>query len=184
MREGWDGLIRVAILLVLISSLTSDCARQAVPRTKGGRKGSGGTKGRKGQPDRRGPQAAAGPGYARSDRRDRAAAGPYFTDLNDAAGDATRTRYVEAIIRRKHVRFISVHLAALDYIEHEAGPYSPAAFAALEEIDQMVAAIEKAMRQETPETAICIASDHGLAPISHQLNLRAEGGCTDRFSPL
>jgi predicted AlkP superfamily pyrophosphatase or phosphodiesterase len=100
-------------------------------------------------------------------------AGPYFTDLNTVAGDGTRTRYAEAIILRKHVRFISVHLTALDHIEHEAGPYSPEAFAALEEIDKMVAAIEKAMRQETPETAICIVSDHGFAPVSHQLNLRA-----------
>ncbi len=37
----------------------------------------------------------------------------------------------------------------------------------------MVAAIEKAMKEETPETAICIVSDHGFAATERQLNLRA-----------
>jgi predicted AlkP superfamily pyrophosphatase or phosphodiesterase len=101
-------------------------------------------------------------------------AGPYITDLNNAVpGDWARTHWADAIIRHKHVRFITVHLAALDHLEHEAGPYSPEAFATLEEIDKMVAEIEKTMRAETPDTVMCIVSDHGFAPISHQLSLRA-----------
>jgi predicted AlkP superfamily pyrophosphatase or phosphodiesterase len=101
-------------------------------------------------------------------------AGPYITDLNDAInGDWARTHWATAIIHRRNVRFITVHLAALDHLEHEAGPYSPTAFATLEEIDKMVAEIEKAMRQEAPETVMCIVSDHGFAAIDHQLSLRA-----------
>jgi len=101
-------------------------------------------------------------------------AGPYITDLNDAVpGDWARTHWAAAIIRRKHVRFITVHLAALDHLEHEAGPYSPEAFATLEEIDKMVAEIEKTMLAETPDTVMCIVSDHGFAKIDHQLSLRA-----------
>jgi predicted AlkP superfamily pyrophosphatase or phosphodiesterase len=101
-------------------------------------------------------------------------AGQYITDLSDAVpGDWVRTRYAVGIIRRKHARFITVHLAALDHLEHEDSPFSPEAFATLEEIDKMVASIETAMRAETPETAVCIVSDHGFAKIDHQLNLRA-----------
>jgi predicted AlkP superfamily pyrophosphatase or phosphodiesterase len=101
-------------------------------------------------------------------------AGPYITNLSDAiAGDLARTRYAVGIIRHKHARFITVHLAALDHLEHEHGPFSPEAFATLEEIDKMVASIETAMRAETPDTVVCIVSDHGFAKIDHQVNLAA-----------
>lgn len=100
-------------------------------------------------------------------------AGQYITDLNNAIpGDWARTRYAEAIIRRKHVRFMTIHLAALDHLEHESGPFSRDAATALEETDRMVGILEQAMRDETRNAAICIVSDHGFAAIDHQLNLR------------
>jgi predicted AlkP superfamily pyrophosphatase or phosphodiesterase len=99
-------------------------------------------------------------------------AGRYETDLDNAiSGDWARTHYAEAIIRRKHARFLTVHLAALDQMEHESGPFSPDANAALEETDRMVGTLERAMRDETRNTAICIVSDHGFASIDHQLNI-------------
>lgn len=99
--------------------------------------------------------------------------GPYETDLNNAIpGDWARTRYAEAIIRRKHARFLTVHLAALDHLEHASGPFSADSEAALEEIDRMVGTLQKAMRDQAPDAAICIVSDHGFAAIDHQLNLR------------
>ena len=101
-------------------------------------------------------------------------AGPYITDLSDAiAGDLARTRYAVGIIQHKHARFMTIHLAALDHLEHEHGPFTPEAFATLEQIDKMVASIEAAMRAETPDTVMCVVSDHGFAKIDHQLNLRA-----------
>jgi predicted AlkP superfamily pyrophosphatase or phosphodiesterase len=99
--------------------------------------------------------------------------GPYIFDLDNAIpGDWSRTRYAEAIIRKKHARFVTVHLGALDHLEHEAGPYSPPAFSTLEEIDKMVAVLEKAIRDEDPQAVVCIVSDHGFAGTDHQLNLR------------
>ncbi len=99
--------------------------------------------------------------------------GPYETDLNNAIpGDWVRTRNAEAIIRRKHARFLTVHLAALDHMEHAAGPFSPEANAALEQIDQMVGRLVGAMNEETRNAAICIVSDHGFAAIDHQFNIR------------
>jgi len=101
------------------------------------------------------------------------ALGPYVSNIEaGVAGDWSRTRYAERIIREKHVRFITVHLAALDHIEHQSGPFSSEANAALEAIDQMVGVLAKAMRDETPGAAVCIVSDHGFARIDRQVNLR------------
>jgi predicted AlkP superfamily pyrophosphatase or phosphodiesterase len=98
--------------------------------------------------------------------------GPYITDLNNAIpGDWARTHYAEAIIRLKHTRVMTVHLAALDHIEHASGPFSAESNAALEEIDRMVGTLVEAMRRETRNAAICIVSDHGFAATDHQLNI-------------
>jgi predicted AlkP superfamily pyrophosphatase or phosphodiesterase len=98
-------------------------------------------------------------------------AGPYETNLDNAfPGDWARTHYAEAIIRRKHARLLTVHLAALDSFEHESGPFSPQANAAPEEIDRMVGTLDQAMRGETRNTAICIVSDHGFASAAHPAN--------------
>lgn len=103
-----------------------------------------------------------------------ATVGPYTTDLSEAIqGDQSRMRYAEEIIRRKHARFMLVHLAALDHLEHSFGPFSSEANAALEEIDGMVGRLERAMRANTANAAVCVVSDHGFASIDHQLNLRA-----------
>jgi predicted AlkP superfamily pyrophosphatase or phosphodiesterase len=98
--------------------------------------------------------------------------GPYNSNLNDAIpADWTRTRYAEAIIREKHARFVTLHLGALDHVEHDSAPYSAEAFAALEEIDKMVEAVERAMRAEDPQAVIAIVSDHGFTRTDHQLVL-------------
>jgi predicted AlkP superfamily pyrophosphatase or phosphodiesterase len=99
--------------------------------------------------------------------------GPYVTDLEDAIpSDWSRTRYAEAIITHKHPRLMTVHLAALDELEHQTGPFSAEANATLEEIDGMVGRLNDAMRRETPGAAICIVSDHGFARIDRQFSPR------------
>lgn len=98
--------------------------------------------------------------------------GGYTTDLNDAIpGDWDRTRYAEALIRDKKVQFLTFHFAALDHLEHAAGPFSPIANSALEQIDKMVAVLQKAILAEDPKATVCIVSDHGFARVDHVLNL-------------
>jgi predicted AlkP superfamily pyrophosphatase or phosphodiesterase len=98
--------------------------------------------------------------------------GKYIIDLDVAVpGDWMRTRYAESIIRQKRARFLTLHIAALDHIEHDTGPGSAAAFAALEEIDKMVGVLETAMRSVAPKAAVCIVSDHGMARVEGELNL-------------
>ncbi len=99
--------------------------------------------------------------------------GPYVIDLEDAIpSDWSRTRYAEAIIAHRHPRLMTVHLAALDEIEHQTGPFSAEANRTLEETDIMVGRLNDAMRRECPGAAICIVSDHGFARIDHQFSPR------------
>jgi predicted AlkP superfamily pyrophosphatase or phosphodiesterase len=98
--------------------------------------------------------------------------GEYTVDLDAAeTGDWYRTRYAIAMIRQKRVRFLTLHLAAFDHVEHSHGPFSPRAMQALEEIDRMVGEIEGALRAEDSRAAICVVSDHGFAAVDHQFNI-------------
>jgi predicted AlkP superfamily pyrophosphatase or phosphodiesterase len=97
-------------------------------------------------------------------------AGPYVTDLDDAAhGDRQRTSYAVWILRNKHARFMTVHLASLDHLEHAFGPFSPEANAALEQIDSEVGELEQA----APNAVVCVLSDHGFTRTDHSFNIIA-----------
>jgi predicted AlkP superfamily pyrophosphatase or phosphodiesterase len=98
--------------------------------------------------------------------------GKYIVDLDIAIpGDWMRTRYAASIIRDKRARVLTLHLAALDHIEHDTGPATPAGFKALEEIDAMVGELATAIRSVAPRATICIVSDHGMAKVDRTVNL-------------
>jgi predicted AlkP superfamily pyrophosphatase or phosphodiesterase len=99
-------------------------------------------------------------------------AGPYTTDLNQALeGDRYRTNYSVAILKENKPDLMTVHLAALDHLEHAGGPFSAEANATLEEIDGLVKRIADAMRESHPNAAICIVSDHGFTRVDHHLHI-------------
>jgi predicted AlkP superfamily pyrophosphatase or phosphodiesterase len=101
-------------------------------------------------------------------------AGPYINDLDEAeAGDRQRTRYAEAIIRTKHPRLMTVHLASLDHLQHAGGPFSADSSATLEKVDGELGELEDAMKTAFPDAVICVVSDHGFARTDHSLNLMA-----------
>lgn len=101
-------------------------------------------------------------------------AGAYLTEVADATKrDWSRTRYAVEIIRQKHARFVTVHLAATDNQQHRHGPFTPPVAKALEEIDRMVGELRDAIRTEDPRAAVCIVSDHGFSPVSKVLWLDA-----------
>jgi predicted AlkP superfamily pyrophosphatase or phosphodiesterase len=99
-------------------------------------------------------------------------AGPYVDDLDQAeAGDRQRTQYAVAIIRTKKPRFMTVHLAALDHLQHADGPFSPSALRTLEEADGELGELEDAMSAASASPVICVVSDHGFARTDHSFNL-------------
>ena len=98
--------------------------------------------------------------------------------LADADGDSVnadigRAKFTAALIAAKHPTFITLHLRALDHIEHVFGPGSPQANAALEQLDTSVGRLIATARRSEPDIVVAIVSDHGFAHVAHDVNLIA-----------
>lgn len=91
-------------------------------------------------------------------------------DLTPAADEA-KARMAGAIIALKHPAFMTVHLSSLDEEEHEHGPGSPQAHAALTRIDAAVGELVTAARREEPDLIVAVVSDHGFAPVEHDIDI-------------
>jgi len=66
---------------------------------------------------------------------------------------------------------MTIHLAGLDHIEHQSGPFSKESDATLEDLDTMIGQLSKAALANDPSTTIVVVSDHGFLPIDHEVNL-------------
>jgi predicted AlkP superfamily pyrophosphatase or phosphodiesterase len=87
--------------------------------------------------------------------------------------DVGRTRFAAALIAAKKPQFTTVHLRGLDHVEHNSGPGSPQAHAALETLDAAVGRLVDQARKAAPDLVVAIVSDHGFAPVEHSVNLIA-----------
>jgi predicted AlkP superfamily pyrophosphatase or phosphodiesterase len=89
-----------------------------------------------------------------------------------AAADENRGRYTEWILEKKHPALLTLHLSALDHIEHETGPFSPESIAVMESIDATIGKIRATAERLAPGRAyIAVVSDHGFVRTESQLNL-------------
>jgi predicted AlkP superfamily pyrophosphatase or phosphodiesterase len=90
------------------------------------------------------------------------------------ADDEIRARFAISLLEKKHPSFFTVYLTGLDTEEHASGPFSPKANATLERLDSVVGSLRAAAEKAAPGRAtICVVSDHGFAPIEHDVNLYA-----------
>jgi predicted AlkP superfamily pyrophosphatase or phosphodiesterase len=90
------------------------------------------------------------------------------------ADDEIRARFAMRLLEKKHPNFFTVYLTGLDTEEHASGPFSPKANETLERLDSVVGALRAAAEKAAPGRAtICVVSDHGFAPIEHDVNLYA-----------
>ncbi len=98
--------------------------------------------------------------------------GPYAEELNtDLPNDRLRAKFAIAIMRKYKPKLITVHLAALDHIQHQYGPFSPEANNVLEGSDELVGELRDAALSVDPQAIVCVVSDHGFAPVHQKLNL-------------
>jgi predicted AlkP superfamily pyrophosphatase or phosphodiesterase len=67
---------------------------------------------------------------------------------------------------------LTLHLIALDHIEHDTGPFSPESVAILEQLDAAIGSVRAAAEHVADGHAyIAVVSDHGFAECDQQLNL-------------
>jgi predicted AlkP superfamily pyrophosphatase or phosphodiesterase len=70
-----------------------------------------------------------------------------------------------------HPQFMTAYFTALDHTQHTFGPDTPEAHAVLERIDTIVGNLIQAADKSDPKTVIAVVSDHGFAPLAHDVNL-------------
>jgi hypothetical protein len=91
---------------------------------------------------------------------------------NTPESDEVRARYADWILEKKHPALLTLHLVALDHIEHETGPFSSESIAVLEKLDAVIGMVRETAERLAPGRAfIAIVSDHGFAKTDTQLNL-------------
>ena len=87
-------------------------------------------------------------------------------------GDEVRGKYAIWILEKKRPGLLTLHLTALDHIEHETGPFSSESIAILERLDAIIGNVrEAAERIALGHAYFAVISDHGFAKYDQQLNL-------------
>jgi predicted AlkP superfamily pyrophosphatase or phosphodiesterase len=76
------------------------------------------------------------------------------------------------LLQWKHPDFMTVYLTGLDTEQHKSGPFSASANEVLERIDGLIGELRTAAAKASPgRTTFCVVSDHGFAPVQHDVNL-------------
>ena len=89
-------------------------------------------------------------------------------------GDARRSAAIAWILKARRPRFTTAYFAALDGVEHETGPFTPRAFAVIEQLDGLVGEVWAAARAAGGGQAVmCVVSDHGFVAIDKEVRLNA-----------
>lgn len=127
---------------------------------------------RTGSPDDRKLLAAlATPGLLPALEKD---LGPYPLGINEKLdGDQRRARFAVKLLALHQPQFMTVYFASLDHEEHARGPGTPEADTVLEGIDALVGEVVAAAQRVHPDGVVAVVSDHGFAPVAHDVNLYA-----------
>src|SRR5207249_727352 len=73
--------------------------------------------------------------------------------------DELRARFADWLLQEKKPAFMTAYFTALDYIEHESGPFSKESSAVLERLDAVVGKLRQTAEGLGP-AVICLVSDH------------------------
>lgn len=119
--------------------------------------------------DRKLLAALATPGLLPSLEKD---LGPYADGIaEDLPGDQNRTRFAVKLLETRKPYFMTAYLTALDTEQHASGPDTPASRKTLEGIDRLIGDLVAAAQRVHPDGIVAIVSDHGFAPVQHDVNL-------------
>jgi len=97
--------------------------------------------------------------------------GPYPRAL-EAEDDEARGRFSARLLEKKRPTLLTLHLLALDHVQHDTRPFSAETFAVLERLDAVVGRLRETAERLAPGRAfVAIVSDHGFARTDATLNL-------------
>jgi predicted AlkP superfamily pyrophosphatase or phosphodiesterase len=79
------------------------------------------------------------------------------------------------LLTHEHPALVMVHAWALDDAQHEHGPWSREAIAAIEHADELLGKLLATLeaQPEWARTTFVVVSDHGFAPVEHEIRLNA-----------
>jgi predicted AlkP superfamily pyrophosphatase or phosphodiesterase len=99
--------------------------------------------------------------------------GPYRGGIDTSSeGDVVRGNYAVWILEHKQPGLLTLHLTALDHIQHETGPFSVESVAVLEQLDAVIGKVWAAAEKIASGRAyVAVVSDHGFVNYDQQLNL-------------
>ena len=99
--------------------------------------------------------------------------GEYRGGIDNAPeSDEIRGRYAQWILEKEHPGLLLLHLATLDHIQHETGPFSSESIVILERLDAVIGNLRDTAERLAPGRAlVAIVSDHGFVRTDAQLNL-------------
>ncbi len=87
-------------------------------------------------------------------------------------GDEVRGKYAVWILEKKRPSLLTLHLTALDHVEHQSQPFSPQAIAVLEKLDKVIGSVRQEAERLAPGRAfVAVVSDHGFTTYDQQLDL-------------
>jgi predicted AlkP superfamily pyrophosphatase or phosphodiesterase len=88
--------------------------------------------------------------------------------------DKRRAAFNVYLLEKKHPHFLTSYSAGLDEVQHAHGPNSREAYAALEELDELVGQVRSAAEKlGNGRATVAVASDHGFLPTKKSLSLNA-----------
>ena len=97
--------------------------------------------------------------------------GPYPRGL-EAEDDEARGRFTARLLEKKRPALLTLHLLALDHVQHDTRPFSAETFAVLERLDAVVGRLRETAERLAPGRAfVAIVSDHGFVRTDTTLNL-------------
>jgi predicted AlkP superfamily pyrophosphatase or phosphodiesterase len=83
------------------------------------------------------------------------------------ASDDLTTRVFNFVLREHRPNLALLHLLSVDHTQHEHGPRSPEAYAAIKAADETVRKVWEELKRDYPEQAtLLVVSDHGFSPIN------------------
>ena len=84
--------------------------------------------------------------------------------------DAINLRVLKLLIANKRPNLALLHIGNPDHVQHDKGPKSPEAYAAIKEADAEVGQIWQELQKDFPGHAtLIVVSDHGFSPINMML---------------